>query len=300
LLGFFSGESRRDSDGEEIGMQKVSYLGILAATGLMTGSLGLSVAHADTALNFTSVPLASSDTPGKWYPDRYPPSGFQASTFGSNPVLLETISSSDYTPALNAGGGAHFYEWQGRDYDVNLTNKVQTLTIQMYVDPTWATNDTSVNAGMWASDYTAGSYNGGNPIIDYINNDYPDAGGGLPDDPNPGYGTPGFYMFGSSGWQFLTAGTSGWNTLSIQLVVGSGDTYYVNGAALGFTPDTTTDELYNVILDANNFDDSYSVMYQDFSATSAVPLPASAWSGLALLGGLGLYGAVKRHRKQMA
>ncbi|HEY1684328.1 MAG TPA: hypothetical protein VGG19_06170 [Tepidisphaeraceae bacterium] len=32
----------------------------------------------------------------------------------------------------------------------------------------------------------------------------------------------------------------------------------------------------------------------------AVPLPASAWSGLALLGGLGLFGAVKRHRRQMA
>jgi hypothetical protein len=32
---------------------------------------------------------------------------------------------------------------------------------------------------------------------------------------------------------------------------------------------------------------------------STVPLPASAWSGLALLGGLGLFGAVKRHRKQM-
>lgn len=33
---------------------------------------------------------------------------------------------------------------------------------------------------------------------------------------------------------------------------------------------------------------------------SVVPLPASAWSGLALLGGLGLFGAIKRHRKQMA
>ena len=31
-----------------------------------------------------------------------------------------------------------------------------------------------------------------------------------------------------------------------------------------------------------------------------VPLPASAWSGLALIGGLGLLGGVKRFRKQTA
>jgi hypothetical protein len=43
------------------------------------------------------------------------------------------------------------------------------------------------------------------------------------------------------------------------------------------------------------------IYVDDFSeSVSSVPLPASAWSGLALLGGLGLLGGVKRFRKQMA
>lgn len=35
-------------------------------------------------------------------------------------------------------------------------------------------------------------------------------------------------------------------------------------------------------------------------ASSAVPLPASAWSGMALLGGLATYGGIKRIRRQLA
>ena len=38
----------------------------------------------------------------------------------------------------------------------------------------------------------------------------------------------------------------------------------------------------------------------EVGSISAVPLPSSAWSGLALIGGLGLLGAAKRLRKQMA
>jgi hypothetical protein len=48
------------------------------------------------------------------------------------------------------------------------------------------------------------------------------------------------------------------------------------------------------------FDSSDDLFLEDQINIDVVPLPASAWSGLALIGGLGLFGGIKRLRRQMA
>ncbi|HEY1684330.1 MAG TPA: hypothetical protein VGG19_06180 [Tepidisphaeraceae bacterium] len=60
----------------------------------------------------------------------------------------------------------------------------------------------------------------------------------------------------------------------------------------GYTYDGNVD---NVTIGIDKVNTTYN-----FDPDVAVPLPASAWSGLVLLGGLGLFGAVKQLRRRMA
>ena len=64
--------------------------------------------------------------------------------------------------------------------------------------------------------------------------------------------------------------------------------------------DVNAPDQYTVTLDL--FDSSDDIFLADVIKidVNAAPLPASAWSGLALLGGLGLVGGIKRMRKQTA
>jgi hypothetical protein len=63
----------------------------------------------------------------------------------------------------------------------------------------------------------------------------------------------------------------------------------------GFYYDDLSYSIYNSS-DPSDVLANYSTSFEN---TASVPLPASAWSGLALLGGLGLIGGLKRRRRQM-
>lgn len=72
-----------------------------------------------------------------------------------------------------------------------------------------------------------------------------------------------------------------------------------SGARAGIDGNTKV-ALWIGITNGDYFDANYSDISRVDVGVSAVPLPASAWSGLALLGGLGLVTGMKRVRRQHA
>jgi hypothetical protein len=92
---------------------------------------------------------------------------------------------------------------------------------------------------------------------------------------------------------------SGGNTL-LNATINSWETYYTNNPSAEDAPGPIESNLVSWGL-GDNSPTAQGVYIDDLSlSVSSVPLPASAWSGLALLGGLGLLGGIKHLLKQTA
>jgi hypothetical protein len=251
----------------------------------LLGSLAFGAqAIGDVVMNFNSPTL-----PAGWSTDRYTPAIFQSgvtnAAIGSGQYLEVGLAASDYQ------GSGSFYDYQGDGYSpLNLSGPYQQISVQLYVDPSWATNNTPVNIGLWGVGTDASNNISAYPIIAYLNNDY-DTGDPSAADPTAGYTTPGFYAYDYDGvnnangdWYYLAPGVAGaLNTISFTLNVGSGITYDINGAAVGgLYADTDTTSLASLIIDANNFDADQDYYLDNLSATS-VPLPTVPFEAAGLL-----------------
>ena len=269
--------------------------GALACAGLLSAGVAVSRAATYYTPNFNG-PLTLSDTSqaGAWYVDRESPGGF--STSGG--ILSETVGTgTNGSPyPLSPYPTTGFEATQGRDYSINLSGSVQTASIELYLQSSWATpttgDSTNVVAGFWG----AGTYANGNvsayPIISFINDPaYVTAN-------NPtGYSGPtgpGFYTYNytTSTGDFTLVNTApinygGWNTLSYALTVGTGIQYYVNGVNVGGIADTSTASLATVLLEVRNYGTPYTAQW-----AAVTPAPASfglvGVGSLALIGGLAL------------
>jgi hypothetical protein len=220
-------------------------------------------AAAATPQTFDTDPVLSSvQAPGTWYTDRYAPGVFDSEPFDGDARLRHGIRMTERAAARPPAYSSSFYNTQGRKYDVNASGSVQRFSIEMYVADDFTSEDRS--AGLWATGFDAGNAVSAYPILAFRHSQ---------DSPIWGASTvaAGFY-----GWDYVTGGypffmpvteTGRWYTLSFELNVGVGTTYYVDGTMLGFIADPDTTSLGNVILNAYNYgDEDYDVYWDDFLA----------------------------------
>ncbi len=188
--------------------------------------LTLLPAVAQVSFDFsTPVQLAPVQTPGKWYPDRFPPNGFFSPAVAPNGFsnsLEETIAAGD----LQACAGVpctSFYNTQGRKFDIPATST--SVTIALYVPAAWATENAR-KAGFWLTAFDNLNNVGDFPIIEFQGPITSPPANGPGYDPNGG--VPGFYGWNNVTSHFdfigLPAGFT-YNTfvqLTITLVLGAG------------------------------------------------------------------------------
>jgi hypothetical protein len=223
--------------------------------------------------------LSPAESAGYWYTDRFAPCLFmsqETAPDGTRNTLEESICTSGYqTPAPS------FFNTQGRKYDL-VTNTI-SVSIYVYVPSAWATLQER-KAGFWA---TAANSTG------VVGNDYPIIefqGPITADNPvGPGYysngGVAGFY-----GWDNSANGGNGaftfiglpllfkynsWVELTMTLVPGVGFQYSVSDPLLHLGPalktkfyDATETSLSNVILEGYNYNQNYSIFWNNLSLSS--------------------------------
>lgn len=203
------------------------------------------------------IALSTTQAPGYWYPDRYPPYGFgdDSSTFPGNDVIRHSINVADSAGNRPPAYSSTFYNTQGRKYDTSLTGSVQSMSIDLWVDSNWIGQDR--NAGLWATGFDNSSPTpqiSAYPIIAFRNTAV----------------TPGFYKWDyiNGGYTLAKAATASdydqWHTLSFVLTVGTGIEYFVDGVSVGLFADADTVSLKNVILNAYNFGATYDVYWDNF------------------------------------
>lgn len=270
-----------------------------------------------TPTDESALTAYQTDTPGAWYAGNYAPHTFGIQSMGGQNVLQMGISPSQYQYNPSPSGitsGVGYSDFQGMKYDTGLSGTVQTMSVQLYVDPLWATNQTIVNVGLEATGVNAKSSAVGEPTIAYLNLDSgisPEGGG----DFIGGYNNPGFYYYdyknvaGNTNpeWKYLAAGTSGFNTIGFKLTVGQGIQYSLNGTAVGsLYSDSAMTSLQNLGFYARNPLSSSSApdqmyTFDNLSATSGSVVPAPSTAAL-LVGETVILaiGARKRRRRLVA
>jgi len=229
----------------------------------------------------TSITVAEPhvDTPGAWYIDRYPSNVFAAGATapdGRSGVLEEGIAASDFQ------GVDSYNDWQGYEYDVNLSGPVQSISIDLYVSQAMLLTQQEYSVFITANGVNSSNQSTGFPQFDF---------GTLgpvfttPDGTRYGPGTVGFNDGGSNGLVAVT--TPGWYNLDMVLTVGTGMQYFVNGVSCLTTSDPYTTNLPNFELDSLNFGSSYDT-YWDNLTTTSTPEPISLvffGTGLVAVGG---------------
>lgn len=232
---------------------------ILVKAGTYTENVNVNKAlnlRGATGGDFSStVPIAASQAPGVWYPDRYAPAVFESYDFGGEMVLRHGIRATDVQ-------GNSFYNYQGRKLDTNLTGTAQSMSIDLWLDASW--NGASRNAGIWSTGFDSGSVASAYPIVAWR------SGGTDP---------AGFYAFDyiNGGWLPLKMATVGdygrWHTLTFVFSVGTGVEYFVDGVSRLTFADPDTANLRNLILNAYNFGADYDVYWDNFRVGSTTPTP---------------------------
>jgi hypothetical protein len=201
------------------------------------------------------VPLSDSQENGKWYVDRYAPDAFESYNFNGEPVLRQAVGADGVQ-------GQTFYNYQGRKLDTNLMGGRQSMSIDLWLDPAWATS--FANAGIWATG-TDGSSVSAYPIIAWRSSE------------DGSVDPAGFYGFDYiKGGYFLLKEAEAddygqWHTLAFDLNVGTGMEYYVDGELVKTFDDPDTSTLINIILNVYNYGESYDVYWDNFKTLSDAP-----------------------------
>jgi hypothetical protein len=222
---------------------------------------------------------------GGWTVDRAPTAAFNidSSTFNPNSVLHVGLNGAQ-------AGTDSFSNYQG--YAHSTSNQATSISFDLFVDTNaWAGQ--SVNTGIWGVGVDASNGISAYSIMAYRQGGSAASGAGFYIFDYDGYNDP------NGDWMFLGSALSGWNTLNMNLNVGTGVDYSINGTKLNSYVDPATLSFKSVILDSYN-----SGVNQDFSYdninSAAVPLPASAGVGFAMLGGLGVVFALRKRLARKA
>jgi hypothetical protein len=214
---------------------------------------------------------SSTPAPGTWYTDRYAPNGFASGETGGGRtgVLNESISSADAAAFRNTTYSGTFYNTQGRAFD--LPAGTTSMSIQLYVDPTWQGLSQNVQgaigrlASFWGIGYDSGHNVVSYPIIEFNN--------------TGGSGTGGFRVWdnASSVWENVGGfnGYGQWYTLGIDLSGGQAQ-YSINGVTVGTDTYVGTATLGSVILQGYNAGNSYNISWDNLSAPSDAVAPEPA------------------------
>jgi hypothetical protein len=217
----------------------------------------------DELENFNApIAIASTQTPGSWYTDRYAPSVFAGGVnFLSGQRLRQIISEFDGGQYRPAGFSSSFYDTQGRKFD--LPENTRQISIELYVPASWETSERRM-AGIWGTGFDSGLSIAGYPIIEYASvNDQAgfrtwDGDGswthlGLPDD------------FAYNSWVNLTITLldNGQFLYQVSNASGNPGTLYHATSAMNGAAET----IGNVILQGHNTEDgvSYVIHWDDFN-----------------------------------
>ena len=116
----------------------------------------------------TAVATAPTAAPGVWYVDRYAPAVFESYNFMGEKVLRHGVRVADSAANRPPGYSSTFYNTQGRKLDTNLTGSQQSMSIDLWLDPTMAGPDARV-AGLWATGEDASNVVSSYPIVAFRN-----------------------------------------------------------------------------------------------------------------------------------
>jgi len=220
----------------------------------------------------TPVQTAATETPGKWYVDRFPPHGFVspvAAPDGSPNALKESIAASDHQTYPDNS----FYNTQGRKFD--MPANTLSVTIKLYVPAAWASAN-GRKAGFWETVFDSGNVVGDYPIIEFQGPITSDLQG-------PGYdpngGVAGFYGWNNVTGVFdfigLPAGFTynSWVQLTITLVPGSNFVYTVSSTDSSVSINSPLSDLSdayvgNTILQGYNYGQDYDIFWGGGSISS--------------------------------
>jgi len=209
-----------------------------------------SVASAQAPILFTDTfdnppTLASFDTAGAWYPDRYPPTIFEQYNFSGKNVLHVGIRLAD--SYINRPSDYHntFSNTQGRKFDLSRGNSFGTaLTADLYVGADWNTKHRM--ATLWSS---ANDSTGATSFFNYIG--FRNSTGS-----DPGFYVFGYHNIGAYTLLSYPVTYGQWYTLKVELT-DTAFVYSINGTVvLSDTSLTGTKYFSNLILEAYNFADS--------------------------------------------
>jgi Ice-binding-like/Secretion system C-terminal sorting domain len=209
-----------------------------------------SVAFAQAPILFTDTfdtppTLASFDTAGAWYPDRYPPTIFEQYNFGGRNVLHVGIRLAD--AYYNRPSDYHntFSNTQGRKFDLASGNSFGTALIaDLYVGADWNTKHRM--ATLWSS---ANDSTGATSFFNYIG--FRNSTGS-----DPGFYVFGYHNIGAYTLLSYPVTYGQWYTLKVELT-DTAFVYSINGTVvLSDTALTGTKYFSNLILEAYNFADS--------------------------------------------
>ncbi len=195
---------------------------------------------------FDSPPtLASSQTPGAWYPDRYPPTIFEQYNLSGENVLHVGIRLADAywnRPLVNHNS---FSNTQGRKIDLSSGNTFRTsLIADLYVGADWNTKHRMATLWSTASDST-----GATSYFNYVG--FRNATGS-----DPGFYVYGYHNIGAYTLLPYPITYGQWYNLKIELT-DTAFVYSINGTVvLSDTSLSGTKYFSNLILEAYNFADS--------------------------------------------
>ncbi len=189
--------------------------------------------------------LASTQTAGAWYPDRYPPTIFEQYNFSGENVLHVGIRIADAywnRPLVNHNT---FANTQGRKYDLSSGNGFNTAMIaDLYVGADWNTKHRM--ATLWS---TANDSTNATSFYNYFG--FRNSTGS-----NPGFYVYGVNNIGAYTLVPFTITYGQWYSLKIELT-DTAFVYSINGVVV--LSDTTlngTKYFNNLMLQAYNFADS--------------------------------------------
>ena len=224
---------------------------------LLVAPLGLPQTASAEIVHFdfsTNPPLAPSQQPDAWFPDRKAPAEFDSKLFLGQDVLQIGIAAADYNP------NDSFPNTQGRKYDI-VVAAGGYIEAQLYIPLEWATAPR--RSDMWAT----GSSTNPNSATAYMIMGFTSIGG-----------SPTLRVWDDA-WVNLdyTIPYDSWVTFRVSFT-GTSFVYSVNGTHV-YTDSSIngTTQFHDVMLQGYNTGVSYSAHWDNLVIdTAVIPEPATA------------------------